>query len=309
MRNIPGIIFSFCLCGLLLNSRADTFPLADGAALTGDVVKTTDAGMMLHLGDNTYTNVPWTKFSQEALKQLSSQPKIKPFVEPFIEIPLSERPQKPAVKINEVSRLELPPRQSLLGALFSSSPGLFALLLLYAANLYAAYEIAVVRLRPKGLVLGVAAVLPILGPILFIALPQPVPAAPVEAAPEVDPVTFAVPGEPASEDLHVTGVTPGSAPAANTGQAAGQVFKRGQFTFNRRFIESKFSAFMGQTRGAAEAQSVFILTTASGPMIVERITQIAAADMQVEVMLGETRQEVAVPFADIQEIQIRPKDV
>jgi len=51
-------------------------------------------------------------------------PKISPLVEPFIEIPLSERPQKPEVKINEVTRLEVPPKQSLLGALFSSSVGI-----------------------------------------------------------------------------------------------------------------------------------------------------------------------------------------
>ena len=46
------------------------------------------------------------------------------------------------MKVQEVSRLELPPKQSLFSALFSSSVGLVMLILIYAANIYAGYEIA-----------------------------------------------------------------------------------------------------------------------------------------------------------------------
>ena len=308
MRNILRTVFGFWLCSLLVTARADTYSLADGTSLTGDIVKSTDAGIMLHLPDNVYTNVPWTKFSQDTLKQLANDPKnpkIKAFVEPFIEIPLSERPQKPEVKIGEVTRLTLPPKQSFFGALLSSSVSIFALLLIYAANIYAGYEIAIVRIRPKGLVMGVAAVLPILGPIIFLALPMHVEPAPVEAEVEADPTTFAVPGQsaPTPEEIHISAVTAGSRPAAN----AGQVFQRGQFTFNRRFIESKFAGYFGETRSAADQSTALIVKTASGQIIVERIVRIAAGDMQVEVALGETRQEVTVPFADIQEIQLKPK--
>jgi hypothetical protein len=299
-------IFGLWICGLLVAAQADTFPLADGTSLTGDVVKTTDAGIMLHLPDNVYTNVPWTKLSQDGLKQLANNPKIKPLVEPFIEIPLSERPQKPEVKVNDVTRLEVPPKQSLIGALFSSSVGIFAMLLIYAANIYAGYEIAIVRIRPKGLVMGVAAVLPILGPIIFLALPMNVEAAPLEAEAEADPAIFAVPGQPApaEEEIHIAGVTAGSHPTSTPGQ----VYKRGQFTFNRRFIETKFAGFMGATRSDAEANTLIIVKTASGQFIVERIARIAASEMQVEVALGETLQEATIPFADIQEIQIKPKN-
>ena len=299
-------VLGFWLCGLLVAARADTFPLADGTSLTGDIISFNDAGVIFRLPDSKYSDrVAWTKFSQDGLKQLSANPKIKPLVEPFIEIPLSERPQKPEVKISEVTRLEVPPKQSLIGALFSSSVGLFALLLIYAANIYAGYEIAVVRIRPKGLVMGVAAVLPILGPIIFLALPMRVEAAPVEDQVEADPATFAVPGQPApaQEEIHISAVTAGSRPVPN----AGQVFQRGQFTFNRRFIESKFAGYFGETRGAADENTLLIVKTASGQFLVERITRIAAGDMQVEVALGEVRQEVTVPFADIQEIQVKPK--
>jgi hypothetical protein len=305
VRKIFRTFFGIWLCGLLVTAHADTFPLADGTSLTGDVVKSTDSGIMLHLPDNVYSNVPWTKLSQDGLKQLANNPKIKPFVEPFIEIPLSERPQKPEVKIDPVKRLEVPPKQSLLGALFSSRIGIFALTLIYAANIYAGYEIAIVRTRPKGLVMGVAAVLPILGPIIFLAMPMHVEAVPDEAQVEADPATFTMPGQPvpAPEEVQVSGVTAGSRPMPN----AGQVFQRGQFTFNRRFIESKFAGFLGESRSAAETNTTLIVRTAGGQMIVERIVSIAASDMHVEVALGEIRQEVTVPFADIQEIQIKPK--
>jgi hypothetical protein len=294
---------------LLVTARADTFPLADSTSLTGDIISFNDAGVIFRLSDGKYTDrVGWTKFSQDGLKQLSNNPKIKPLVEPFIEIPLSERPQKPEVKVKDVPRLEVPPKQSLLGALFSSSVGLFALLLIYAANIYAGYEIAIVRIRPKALVMGVAAVLPIVGPVIFLALPMKVEAAPDEAQAEADPATFAVPGQPApaQEEIHVTGVTTGSRPAA-AGQAAGQVFQRGQFTFNRRFIETKFAGFFAEQRSPADENSTLIVKLASAQWTVERITRISASEMQVEVTLGEMRQEVTVPFADIQEIQIKPK--
>ena len=242
----------------------------------------------------------------EGLRQLANNPKFKEFVEPFIEIPLSERPQKPEVKVSPVTRLELPPKQSLLGALFSSSIGIFALLLIYGANIYAGYEIAIVRIRPKGLVMGVAAVLPILGPIIFLSLPMQVEAALVEEQVTADPASFAVPGQPApaQEEIHISSVTTGSQPPA--GQAAGQVFKRGQFTFNRRFIESKFAGYMAETRSGADASTTLLVKTAGSQLIVERIKRISATEMSVEVALGEVRQEVTVPFADIQEIRIKP---
>lgn len=305
MRKIIGTVFGFWLCGLLIAARADTLSLADGTSLTGDIIKSTDTGLMLHLSDNGYTNVLWTKFSQEAMKELAKNPKIKSFVEPFIEIPLSERPQKTELKIREVTRLKVPPKQSLIGALFSSSVGIFTLLLIYAANIYAGYEIAVVRIRPKALVMGVAAVLPVLGPIIFLALPMQVQAAPTETQAEVDPTSFAVPGQPVEQaEIHIAA---GSWQPPSAAPVAGQVFKRGQFTFNRRFIETKFAAYFGEIHSTADESSVFIVKTAGGEFTIERIIRMAASEIYVAVAAGETRQEVMIPLADIQEIQINPK--
>ena len=221
---------------------------------------------------------------------------------------MSERPKKPEVEIQNVTRLELPPKQSLLGALLSSSVGLFTLLLIYAANIYAGFEIAVFRARPKALVMGVAAVLPILGPIIFLAMPRQVEAAPVEVQAEGDPATFAVAGQPTAitpEEIHIA---TSSRQAQSGDKSDGQIFQRGQFTFNRRFFETKFPGFFGAERSVADRNNTLIVKSTAGQFVVERITRIAASDVHLEVALGEVRQEVMVPFADIQEIQLKPKD-
>jgi hypothetical protein len=289
-------------------ARADTFSLVDGTSVTGDIVTFDDFGVKFRTPDGNYSDrLPWAKFSQEGLKQLATNPKIQPLVEPFIEIPLSERPQKSEVKIREVTRLERPAPQSLFGALLSSSVGCFALALIYAANIYSGFEIAVFRARPKALVMGVAAVLPILGPLIFLALPmqmEAVPESELQQA-EADPATFAVPGQVAATEE--VSVVDGTSTATAARQPAGQVFQRGQFTFNRRFFETKFSGYFGVVRHGAEKDQVLLVKTGGGQFVVERITRISSSDVHLEIVQGGTHQEIMLPFAQIQEIQLQPK--
>lgn len=260
-----------------------------------------DSGLTLRT-PSAYTNVAWTKFSQASLRQLAKNPKIKPLVAPFIEIPEAQREHKAEVKIQKVTRLELPPNQSVFGAMFSSPIGIIVMLLIYAANLYAAFEIAIIRTWPIGLVMGVSAALPVLGPIIFLSLPEKKQAAPVEETVETEAATFAVPGQqqPAPEEEIKIAAGSWQAPG---GQAEGQVFQRGQFTFNRRFFETKFSGFFGTTRRGAEKDLVLLVKSTSGQFAAERISRIAANDVHFETAQGE----VMVPFADIQEIQLKPK--
>lgn len=308
MRKFFWTISGFWLCGLLVAAGADTFQLTDGTSLTGDIVTFNDNGITFRTTDDNYTNVMWTKFSQGALKQLGKNPKIKPLVEAFIEVPASERPKKPEIKIHEVTRLELPPKQSFIGALFSSPVGLFVLLVIYAANLFAGYEIAFVRARPIAHVMGVAAVLPILGPIIFLSLPTFVAAAPaVEEAP-AEAQAFTVPGQVAPATAESGGVHIAESSWQKPAHPEPQIFQRGQFTFNRRFLETKFSNYFGMTRREADRDMVLTVKAASGTFVVQRISRIAANDAHFEVMQGATRREIMLPFADIQEIQLKHKD-
>ena len=310
MRRIFWTISGLWLCGLFVAIGADTFPLTDGTSVTGDVISYNDNGIVFRLEVDKYSDrVPWTKFSQDALKQLSKNPKIKLLADPFVETPLVERTKKTEVKVHEVSRLELPPKQSLFGALYSSSVGLVVLLLIYAANIFAGYEIAVVRSRPIALVMGVAVALPILGPIIFLAMPvrveSPKTAAP---QPEAAPHTFAVPSaaQPVAAGIHIVEASwQKESPAVEPG--APQIFQRGQFTFNRRFFETKFSGFFAMIRRESEKNLMLTVKTGRALFVVERITRIATNEMHVEVAQGAAKQEVMVPFAEIVEVQLKPK--
>lgn len=326
MRKLLWIIFGFCFCGLLFSTHADTYPLTDGTSLTGDVISFNDDGVIIHTTDDKYTDrIPWTKFSQDALKAFAKDatlnkkhPPIKDFAGPFIETPPPPRTQM-EIHVHNVSRLELPEKQSVIGALFSSPVGLLLILLIYAANIYAGFEIAVFRARPIGMVAGIAAILPIVGPIIFLSMPTLMPPGATEedmqtatgAPPEALVPHGTVPGQP--------GVTTTVTAEAVHGTAAGwqqpasalpetQTFQRGQFTFNRRFFETKFSGFFGMTRHGADKDMMLIVKTGRATHIVHRVSRIAANDVHFEVGAGAAHQEVMVPFAEIQEIQLKHKD-
>ena len=315
MRGILWLVLCLWLGGLCVAAGADTYPLTDGTSITGDVISYNDNGIVFRLDVDKYSErVPWTKFTQESLQKLSENPKIRLLAEPFIETPPVQRAKKVVVKnVNEVSRLQLPPRPSLLGALFSSPIGLVSLMLIYAANIFAGYEIAVVRSRPLMIVMGLSLVLPILGPLIFLVLP--VPTETVEAAP-VQPLTasqtFAVPttaAQPAAAGIHIVEASwqgkSAAAPAASANEP--QVFQRGQFTFNRRFFETKFSGFFAVVRRESEKNLVLTIKTGRANLVVERITRITTNEMHVETFTGGNKQEVNVPFAEVVEVQLKSK--
>jgi hypothetical protein len=316
VRRFLWTIFGFWLCGLLAAAGADTYSLTDGTSMTGDVISYNDNGIVFRLSVDQYSQrIPWTKFSQDALKLLANNPKLKPLVEPFIETPPPSRMKKQEVTVHEVSRLELPPKQSLFAALFASSVGLVVLLLIYVANIFAAYEIAAGRAQPIALVMGVAVVLPVLGPIIFLAMPRRVePAHPAASQPAAVPHTFAVgsAAAPAAAGIHIVDASWHASSSSSTSAAAApsevQTFQRGQFTFNRRFFETKFSGYFALIRREAEKNMELTVKTGRAHHVVERITRISTNEMHVEIGQGAVKQEIMVPFAEIVEIQLKPKD-
>lgn len=309
MRTLFWTILSCGLCGWLAAAHADTYQLSDGGSVSGDIVLFNEAHVTIRTPSDSYTNVVWPMFSQAALRQLMQNPKIQPLAEPFIETPPKARIAN--VTLHEVSRLQLPPKQSFFAAMLSSSVGFIVLLLIYAGNVYAGYEIAIVRARPIALVMGLAAVLPVLGPIIFLSMPvrretqEPVEQAPAEAQ------SFSVPGTAAAAPVAAGAAASGIHVAPATGaraQPEAQIFQRGQFMFNRRFFETKFSGFFPSVRRPAERDLVLVVKTARAQLIVNRITRIAANEAHFEVVQGSARQEVMVPFSDILEIQLKHKD-
>jgi hypothetical protein len=307
---------------------AEEFKLTTGETITGEVLagSANDMGAQIKLGENQYKRIPWASFSQEDLKKFARMPKLGPLVEPFIEISQEEQIKKTEVNIKQPARLELPAHQSLVGAMFGSSPGLLVLLLLYGANLFAAYEVSIFRARPVALVCGVSAVVPLIGPIIFVSMPtkiapkeetwEPAPAAAVEgtAADAVNPMQAEGAEHPGALRLA------GSAPAggASAGEFQGEeakatipetvTYQRGQFTFNRRFFETKFPGFFGVIRRDADRDMVLVIKSSRGEHIAQRISRIAANDLHVLVQRGHASEEIMIPFAEVKEIQVKHKD-
>lgn len=315
MHKVFSIGLAFWLCVLLTEAaRAQTFQLNDGRSVSGEMLvpSANDAGIQIRIGEGQYERVPWGKFSQEDLRKLAENPKLQPFVEPFIEETREELIKKTDIgPIKPSPRLERPAPRSLLGALFGSSVGIVALLLMYAANLFAAYEVAIFRAQPVGLVCGVAAVLPLIGPIIFLSMPTRMASRyeteEAEAAAEAPTATYAV---PSAQTAEATGEAAGGlrlahAEPAEAKTAQAQVFSRGQYTFNRRFFETKFPGFFGMVRREAERGLVLVFKTSRGEFIAHRITRIAAGDLHVDVVHGSKTEEVMISFPEIQEVQLK----
>jgi hypothetical protein len=289
---------------------------------TGDIVQKTPAFIQLRI-EGAYTNLEWAKISQDSLKELqtlaatSRDSKLAEYVAPYIEVPEDEIIKKTQVEIKPAPRLERPEKGSLIGAMFKSSVGLVCLFLLFVANIYAAYEIALIRAYPPAMVCGIAAVAPIIGPIVFVCLKTKLPAREGEEEEEEEaPAAPADAGMPSAShgDAAVSaehGAGDGHAAAGHAAAPAlpqTQVFKRGQFTFNRRFIETKFSAFFTAIRRGDDKDMVLVVKSVRGEFVATRISRIAANDMHLEVHKGGASQEVQMPFLEIQEIQLKHKD-
>ncbi len=295
-------------------ATAATFKLTDGKVVTGEVLEASanDSGIQIKLGEGQYERVPWANFAQEDLKQFAQSKKLEPFVEPFIEISQEERIKRTEVKIKEPQRLERPPAKSVLGALFSSGLGLFIVLLLYAANLYAAYEVALFRGQQVPLVCGVSAVLPLIGPIIFLSIPtriKPTEASwdiaepPAPAAEAVNPMQAET-----SEQTGGLRLAHAEPEAAAPTLPASTTFSRGQFTFNRRFFETKFPGFFGTVRRDADRDMVLVIKSARGEFVGQRISRIAANDLHLQVQKGHASEEVNIPFIEVQEVRLQHKD-
>ena len=314
-------IVAFLACCLVAAPAvADTFTLTDGETISGEVLvaSANDAGAQIKVGEGEYKRVSWASFSQDDLKKFAKIAKLQPFVEPFIEISREEKIKRTEITIKQTTRLERPAGGSLVGALFSSGLGLFILLALYGANIYAAYEISLFRAQPPALVCGVSAVLPIAGPIIFLAMPTKLVAAEASWAttPTPAPAGEAEPGGGAVNPMlaegaaHPAGLKLADAQEENKESAlpTTTTFQRGQFTFNRRFFETKFPGFFGVVRRDADRDMVLVFKSARGVYTGDRISRIAANDLHVQVHHGNVSEEVMIPFQDIKEIQLKHKD-
>lgn len=294
--------------------QAQNFPLVTGETLYGAPVDFAPAGVVFKRPDGSLTlRVAWTNFTQNSLKVLVKEPKAKPYVEPLIEVEDEPPPAAlakkavPAIKVTVPPRLDRPDPRAGWGSLFSSPLTLTLLLLVYAANLYAAFEISLFRGYHPALAMGVAAVVPLIGPALFLCLPTHVimgEAIEEEATAEAGPTaTEAAPAEAAPQAAEA------AAPAKTAAQAHQSIlYRRGETMFNRRFFETKLAGFLRIVPSEAEKDLVIFVKSSRGDHTGPKIVRIGPNEITLQVIKAGASADVIIPFNEIQEVHVRHKD-
>lgn len=302
------------------------YRLMDGTRITGDVSAFDDFGVVFRVRTGGFSDrISWSKFTQETLKLLAENPKMKPLAEPFIELPPDSKPKPKPVVVMDPVRVERPTERTSFFSSFTTPVGLFVLALLYAANLFAAFEIASYRNRPVALVCGLSALLPVLGPLIFLVSPTLGEVTPPEAAMATDggaapalppPPTGPVPHK-VTGGLGRVGVPPpvtgaglrvaAQAKGAGSGSVEPRVFDRNQHKFDRRFIETTFSGFFRVVPTEAEKDLVLVVRTPKQEYLAKRITRISSNEMFLQLLQGGAK-EVSVSFGEIAQVIIRHKD-
>jgi hypothetical protein len=286
-----------------------SYPLLNGEVLTGDAVHFNAQGAIFKRSDGSFTSrTSWTNFTEAALKELGKDARAKPFVDQYLEAAEEDEPEakRAEITVKPVERLERSNPKAGFGAIFSSPLSIALILLVWAANIYAAYEIALFRNYPWMLVCGIAAVAPVIGPVLFLCLPTYMRTEETEEVVEAEQGHADVPVTQTAVEASPLGPAT-EAPAAPAGPAH-TVYKRGQTTFNRRFFETKFANFLRVTPLEPDKDLVLIIKSSRGEYTGNRIVRINPNDFHLLVMKGGASNEVLIPFTEVQEVHVKHKD-
>jgi len=324
MRKLHSIGLIALLGSLLAGvGRADDFKLANGNVLKGELASADEDGLVVKLDVGGFSKrEPWINFSQETLKELAKYPKVAPLVEPFIELEpeqiKAKEKQKEIVVKPVPTRMERTTPKPGLATAFLTPIGLAILAVLMLANLYAACEIALYRQQPVALVCALSVLFPLLAPIIFLSLPTRIAHRETEMAPgeaaaigagevhggaTAKPTSSLAPAPAAGLSLAAA-----TKPEAALAQTQPQTFTRGEFTFNRRFFETKFPGFFRLVPAEAEKDLVMVIKAVRGEYVGKRISRISSNEMHLQLQSGNASAEVMVPFVEIQSVQIRYKD-
>ena len=348
MRMVQLLMFLGWVALGSINALAGVYKLADGQVLSGEPISFNEEGVVLREGGDIKPRATWAAFTQESLKQLLAEAKTRKdaaFIEPFIEDLRQEKARQKEIILKPVPRVERPAGRTGLLLVLTSPIGLVLFFILYLANIYAAYEIAIFRRQPRGVVCISAAALPLFGPLICLFLPANVLAMPsepeavyetptlsLEHAPAADVAASAESPQPNPAPAYIppppppqpsghsrptvslpTGapIASASAPASAAPAAASKqaTYQRGQFTFNRRFFETKMPGFFRIVPSEADKDMVLFIKSARGEFLGKRITSITQTELVLQIFKEDVTADEMIPFNEIQEVEVRPKDV
>ena len=304
-------------------ATAGTFPLNDGTKIVGTPDTIAEKGVIFLLEGGDYSpRVEWDKFTDEALRELLAEAKTeaqKDMLREMVDNLEQEVTKRKEIVVKPIQTPDRPKHGVGIIGLFGSPAGWFIMLVLYGANLFAAYEVSIYRRQPMAMVCGLAAIpfLGVLSPIIYGAMPtQRPPPEPLPEAPPQEGVAAPVAG--AGGDALAPGAEAGShqaapassAPAAPSAPSLPEpiVFTKGEFSFNRRFFETKFAGFFRLVPSEAEKDLVLMITSSRGQFVGRRIIRITPNELYLQVFKNNASADEMIPLAEISEVQIRHKD-
>jgi hypothetical protein len=317
-----------------MTASAGSYTLTDGTKIEGDPISENENGVVFQTTDGTdLERIGWDKLTQDSLRALlarAATAREKALLEPFIEELPQEKAQRKEIIVKPIQTPDRPTTHLGMTAIFASPVGLTILLILYGANLFAAYEVAIYRRQPLPTVCGLAAIplLGVLSPIIFIAMPArrgsfegreepqtrfhsiPPPAEVMTAPPEEG----AGAGSGRRPSLRTQGSGAARQPAGPLAQETAPVlpgpivFRRGDFSFNRRFFETKLAGFFRLVPSEAERDMVIHIKSGRGDFTGRRITRITPSELYLQVFHDNATADEMIPFVEVLEVQIRHKD-
>jgi hypothetical protein len=147
-------------------------------------------------------------------------------------------------------------------------------------------------------VIGLSAVLPVIGPIIYLVKGEKTASAEELAATEVVTAPSGAGAHP-DQEIPIVEVTR----KVEEKKLETQIFTRGKFTFNKRFVETKFAGFIGEAKGEALTYSMEVKTPKE-QLKVERIMQVSQADVMLETV---QRGQITILLSDILEVKLIPR--
>ncbi len=347
-----AIFLLVLLCALPVMGKGleGTFKTTDGQTFVGRTVNYKAEGTLFKLSEGPNAGgfterIPWKRFTQETLMFFNTDPEAAPFVQLLVVVPDAEmdtemaspndREESAPITVSVFKNHERPDkRPGFIGSFFTGG-GFLLLLLLYAGNVYAGYEISFFRRYPMPMVTGVAAVAPFIGPIVFLCMPTKRKQKVVIEEPEPDDeyVEGYAEGEYAeggyaegsyAYDEHGNPIAADPAAGGYAGYHAPEpepepvqlpetkVFERGKFNLNRRFIESKFAGFFRAVPGENEKDMIMVVRASQGEFISNRVLKATNTEVTFSVPKGEEGSgatvDKVIPLNDLLCITLKHKD-
>lgn len=302
------------------------FELKSGETISGNIIGAERAGVTVRNNRGEMLPlIPWSSLTESTLRTLQDEPMAAEYVSGLI----SSAAPGEMVFVERISRPS--PDAGVFSLLFSSVGWLF-ILAIYAGSIYAGYEIAVYRGYAPSIVCIGSAVVPVLAPIGFLAVPRHMlinsigvnalaentseaQEAAVEKAEERkkqfdksamnEDGTVALPSKGKKSAQAAAAELAAAAPPPPPAEPAFTSYLRGKVSFNRRFFETKLKDYTQVALPPELQGKPLTVKTTRGDYEVARLARLDQQDVALQVNKGDgASHEVVVPYIEIQEVLV-----